>query len=179
MREAPPEQRNLPGGKSSVLAIVLGALLLGGGIGAALFPEVQVQRVEVPVEVIKYVDRVVPVDKVVEKVVEKIVEKRVEVPVEVIKYVERPAPVPAATNNRVDAPAASFSKPAAASPADRLDAGHQLLRVGMDKAGVVALIGQPYFDDGDGGWFYYSVDSRMNVNLKFVAGQLIQINRPK
>lgn len=147
MREAPPEQRNLPGGKSSVLAIVLGALLLGGAIGAALFPEVHVQRVEVPVEV--------------------------------IKYVERPAPVPAVTNNRVDAPAASFSKPAAASPADRLDAGHQLLRVGMDKAGVVALIGQPYFDDGDGGWFYYSVDSRMNVNLKFVAGQLIQINRPK
>lgn len=55
----------------------------GAFIGAFLFPTIETQfvekRVEVPVEVIKYVDRMV----------EKVVERRVEVPVEKVVY--RPA----------------------------------------------------------------------------------------
>lgn len=170
MREAPPEQRSRPGGKATVVAAVLVALILGGIVGAMLFPAVEIRHVEVPVEVVKYVDRAVPFEKVVEK--------RVEVPVEVIKYVDRTVPVEVVPRQSIGDPLVSHSKDLSALPADRLDSGHRLLRVGMDEARVVSLVGRPYFDDGNGGWFYYSVTSRLNVNLKFVKGQLVQITRP-
>lgn len=55
--------------------------LLGGDSGKT--GEIREKRVEVPVEVIK------EVEKIIEVPIEKIIEKRVEVPVEVIKHVDK------------------------------------------------------------------------------------------
>ena len=103
MREI-PEQRS----KFSASAVFTGmasmiSLGIGVFVGALFFPKTEIKavdrRVEVPVEVIKYVDRVVekrvevPFDRIIEKrvevPVEKIVEKRVEVPVERVVYRDR------------------------------------------------------------------------------------------
>jgi len=77
MREIPEAKPSQDGGTARFVAAALVACMLGGFAGANLFPVVETKfvekRVEVPVEVIKYVERVV--------------EKRVEVPVE--KIVER------------------------------------------------------------------------------------------
>ncbi len=76
--------------------ISLSFLLLGLGIwlGSAFFPVVEIQvverRIEVPVEVIKSVERVV--EKRVEVPVEKVVEKRIEIPVDKVIYREPPEP---------------------------------------------------------------------------------------
>lgn len=78
MREI-PEAKPAQGGIGRRALAILTAIALGGFVGAIFFPTVETKfvekRVEVPVEVVKYVDRVV--------------EKRVEVPVEVVKYVDR------------------------------------------------------------------------------------------
>lgn len=191
MREIDEVQPIPKGGKLRLFVAMLATLVLGGVAGALIFPVIEVQRVEVPVQVIKYVDRQVPVDKIidrvvekrievpvevikyvdrmvpVEKIVEKIVEKRVEVPVEVIKYVDRFAPGQSEAKRR--------NEPAT----EMLDSGFRFLRIGMGKAEVVALIGMPYFDDGAGAWYYYSVESRVNVNLKFADENVTQIISPK
>lgn len=191
MREIHEVQPILNGRNLCLLGAMLAVLVLGGVAGAPIFPVIEVQRVEVPVQVIKYVDRQVPVEKIidrvverrvevpvevikyvdrmvpVEKIVERIVEKRVEVPVEVIKYVDRLAPTQSVAKRR--------NEPAT----EMLDSGFRFLRVGMGKAEVVAIIGMPYFEDGDGAWFYYSVESRVHVNLKFIDEHVAQIISPK
>ena len=79
---------------------------MGFAAGAILVPleviKIVEKRVEVPVEVVRHVDRIlekrveVPVEVIrfVDRIVE--IEKRVEVPVEVIKFVERPVEKPVA-----------------------------------------------------------------------------------
>lgn len=79
---------------------------MGVAAGAILEPleviKIVEKRVEVPVEVVRHVDRIlekrveVPVEVIrfVDRIVE--IEKRVEVPVEVIKFVERPVEKPVA-----------------------------------------------------------------------------------
>ena len=77
--------------------ILVFSVFLFGGLIAYLFLPPERKIVEVPVEKIKYVDRVVekkvevPVEKV--KYVDRVVEKRVEVPVEVVKNVQVPVEV--------------------------------------------------------------------------------------
>jgi outer membrane protein assembly factor BamE (lipoprotein component of BamABCDE complex) len=87
--------------------------------------------------------------------VEKVVEKRVEVPVE--KIVHRPA----------------------AEDRELLDEGHRSLRQGMHMSQVLALVGRPYFDEGNGRLHYYSVSSRMNLRLRFEGDLLVEIVYPR
>lgn len=170
MREVPEVVP--PAKASKLLLIVAAVLLLGLGVlaGSLLFPVVEVRhaekRVEIPVEVIKYVDRVV--EKRVEVPVEKIVEKRVEVPVEVIRYVEK-----SASSSVASQPIAERT-----STPEALDTGYHLLKVGMTMAEVKAIVGQPYYDDGAGRWFYYSVRTRKNINLQFHGDRLLYIQSP-
>jgi hypothetical protein len=155
-------------GQFMVVALISAAA--GGLVGALLFPAVETRfvekRVEVPVEVVKYVDRVV----------ERVVEKRVEVPIEVIKYVDRV--VEKVVEKRVEVPVEKIVHRPAAEDRELLDAGHLSLRVGMRKPEVFGLIGRPYYDDGNGDLHYYSVSSRMNLRLKFNGEVLAQIIRP-
>jgi hypothetical protein len=147
--------------------------LCGAFIGAYFFPDTKTTYVEKPVEVVRYVDRIVerrvevPVIRQVEVPFEKIVEKRVEVPVE--KLVER----------RVEVPIEKIVYRLTRDEPEPLGKGHLLLRVGMRKAEVLALVGRPYFDDGNRGVHFYSVFSRMNLQLRFIGDVLAQIIRPK
>jgi hypothetical protein len=83
--------------KPLVFYILVFSVFFFGGLIAYLFIPPERKIVEVPVEKIKYVDRVVekkvevPVEKV--KYVDRVVEKRVEVPVEVVKNVQVPVEV--------------------------------------------------------------------------------------
>jgi len=132
--------------------VLLGAglviLLVGMLAGRALFPlevpkpylvereklvEVPVERIvekRVPVEVIKYVDRVV--------------EKRVEVPIEVVKYVERMVP--------------AETPPAVSWPTPTGRAWNQV-KAGMTAASVRVLLGVPKeiqtYDHVDQAYWYY------------------------
>ncbi len=146
------------------------AAAAGGLVGALLFPATETQfvekRVEVPVEVVKYVDREV----------ERVVEKRVEVPVEVVKYVDRM--VEKVVEKRIEVPVEKIVYRPAAEDRELLDERHRSLRVGMRKPEVFGLIGRPYYDDGDGDLHYYSVSSRMHLRLKFNGEVLAQIIRP-
>ena len=154
------------GARRYAMPIATALLVLGLGfwLGSAFFPTIEIhvveRRVEVPVErlveqrvpyeVIKYVDRVVekrvevPVERVVEKrievPVEKIVVKRVEVPVEKVVYRDKPAPAKPA--------GFSFGQPRWGD-----------LAVGMSRAEVRRILGQPREIEGDGAsvvesWFY-------------------------
>jgi len=163
--EVKPTQSGI--GRFLGVALVAGSL--GVFAGANLFPVVETnvveKRVDVPVEVIKYVDRVV--------------EKRVEVPVEVIKFVDRIVEKPVVVEKRIEVPVEKIVYRSTADERDPLDKGHLSLRVGMRKPEVFGLVGRPYFDDGQGDLHYYSVSSRMNLRLKFDGEELIQIIHPK
>ena len=82
--------------KPKAFYILVFSIFIFGGLIAYLFIPPEQKIVQVPVEKIKYVDRVVekkvevPVEKIqdVDRVVEKVVEKTVEVPVEKIVYRE-------------------------------------------------------------------------------------------
>jgi len=169
MREIPEPRPTQGGNIGRFLGVAVVAGVLGGFAGANFFPVVETKliekRVDVPVEVIKYVDRVV--------------EKRVEVPVEVIKYVDRMVEKPVVVERRVEVPVEKTVYRSAADKHDPLDEGHLSLRVGMRKPEVFGLVGRPYFDDGQGDLHYYSVSSRMNLRLKFAGDELIQIIHPK
>lgn len=152
-------------GKLMLVGLLAGAV--GVAIGSLLFPSVEIKivekRVEVPVEVIKYVDRVV----------DKVIEKRVEVPVEVIKYVDR------LVEKRVEIPVERAVSRTSVPELDPLDSGHRMLRAGMRRSQVDVLVGRPYFDDGAGNLHYYSVSSRMNLRLRFDGDLLAEIIYPK
>jgi len=160
-------------GKTVLVGLLAAAV--GGVVGGLFFPTVETRlvekRVEVPVEVIKHVDRVV--------------ERRVEVPVEVVKYVDRivekrvEVPVDKVVERRVEVPVDKTAYRLTRDEPELLDKGHLLLRVGMRKAEVLALVGRPYFDDGNGDMHFYSVFSRMNLHLRFNGDELAQIIRPK
>lgn len=169
--EVKPAPSNVSG---QLILVALIATTVGSLIGAFLFPTVETQfvdrRVEVPVEVVKHVDRVV----------EKVVEKRVEVPVEVIKYVDRivekriEIPVEKVVERRVEVPVVrrvevpvekivyrdkvSTEKPRGffSSPSSWAD-----LSVGMSREQVIRILGRPRSAEGDGvsiieSWFYGS-----------------------
>ncbi len=99
MQEIPVASQPQVGTRSRMFLVAFASALLGAFAGATFFPVVQIEtkfvekRIEVPVEVIKGVDRVVerrvevPV-RVVEYV-DRVIEKRVEVPVEVVRKVGR------------------------------------------------------------------------------------------
>jgi hypothetical protein len=154
-----------------LIMVALIAAAAGGLVGAFLFPATETQfvekRVEVPVEVVKYVDRVV----------ERIVEKRVEVPVEVVKYVDRV--VEKVVAKRVEVPVEKVVYRPAAEDRELLDEGHRSLRQGMHMSQVLALVGRPYFDEGNGRLHYYSVASRMNLRLRFEGDLLVEIIYPR
>jgi|GEM_PF-2738946 len=80
MREIPEAKLTQDGGIRRLLGASLIAGALGVFAGASFFPVLETKivekRVEVPVEVIKYVDRMV----------DKVVEKRVEIPIKKIVY---------------------------------------------------------------------------------------------
>ena len=132
------EQANKGGVGRRTLALLV-AVALGGFLGAIIFPTVETKfvekRVEVPVEVIKYVDRVVEkrVEVPVDRVVEKIVEKRVEVPSDkaVIKYVS-------------DRTLQVNGKPSYVISEDRIQLWHQIKK-GMTRQQVVGILGPPDF----------------------------------
>lgn len=152
MREV-PETSPAPGiGSLRIIGASLVAGVLGTFAGAVLFPVVKTEYVEKPVEVIKYVERVV--EKRVEVPVERVIERRIEVPVE--KVIHR----------------ATEGEP------ELLDRGHLSLRAGMTRSQVASLIGRPYFDDGRGDLHYYSVYSRLHVRLKFSGDKLVEIIHP-
>ena len=75
--------------------ILVFSVFVFGGLIAYLFIPTERKIVEVPVEKVKYVDRVVekkvevPVEKI--QYVDRVVEKKVEVPVEVVKYIKVPS----------------------------------------------------------------------------------------
>jgi hypothetical protein len=154
-----------------LIMVALIAAAAGGLVGAFLFPATETQfvekRVVVPVEVVKYVDRVV----------ERIVEKRVEVPVEVVKYVDRM--VEKVVEKRVEVPVEKIVHRPAAEDRELLDEGHRSLRQGMHMSQVLALVGRPYFDEGNGRLHYYSVSSRMNLRLRFEGDLLVEIVYPR
>jgi hypothetical protein len=172
-----------------LILVALIAAAAGGLVGAFLFPTVETRflekRVEVPVEVVKYVDRVVEriVEKRVEvpvevvKYVDRMVEKRVEVPVEVVKYVDRM--VEKVVEKRVEVPVEKIVHRPAAEDRELLDEGHRSLRQGMHMSQVLALVGRPYFDEGNGRLHYYSVSSRMNLRLRFEGDLLVEIVYPR
>ncbi len=158
------EQANKWGVGRRSLALLV-AVALGGFLGAIFFPTVETKfvekRVEVPVEVIKYVDRVVEkrVEVPVDRVVEKIVEKRVEVPSDkaVIKYVSD-------RTREVD------GKPSYVINEGRLNLWLQI-KVGMTRQQVVSILGPPdhapntnstygvLFSWGNGGVWFESISS--------------------
>jgi hypothetical protein len=167
MREILEEKPTRGGGIGRILGVALVSCIFGVLAGANLFPVVEIKfvekRVEVPVEVIKHVDRVV--------------EKRVVVPVEVIKYVDRM--VEKVVEKRVEIPVERIVHRPPDSAADPLDKGHRMLLRGMRKSQVFALIGRPYFDEGNGNLHYYSVSSRMNLRLRFKGDVLEEVVYPK
>ena len=79
--------------KPKAFYILVFSIFIFGGLIAYLFIPTERKIVEVTVEKVKYVDRVVekkvevPVDRI--QYVDRVVEKRVEVPVEKIQYVDR------------------------------------------------------------------------------------------
>jgi hypothetical protein len=166
MREIPEPKPTLSGGYGRLLGASLIVGALGVFAGASFFPVVETKivekRVDVPVEVVRYVDRVV--------------EKRVEVPVEVIKYVDRM--VEKVVEKRVEVPVEKIVYRPASAQRDPLDEGYLSLRVGMPKSQVFGLVGRPYFDDGSGNLHYYSVSSRMNLRLRFAGETLAEIIHP-
>jgi hypothetical protein len=166
MREIIEEQPVPSKAYGRFMLVAFIAAAAGGLVGALLFPTVETRfvekRVEVPVEMVKYVDRVV----------EKVVEKRVEVPVEVVKYVDR------MVGKRVEIPVEKIIYRPAEAEVDPLDRGHRMLLLGMRKSQVFTLVGRPYFDDGNGSLHYYSVASRMNLRLRFDGELLVEIIYP-
>lgn len=139
---------------------LLVAVALGGFVGAVFFPTVEIKfvekRVEVPVEVVKYVDRIVEkrVEVPVDRVIEKIVEKRIEVPSDkaFIKYVS-------------DRTQLIGDKPSYILSEERLKLWMQV-KVGMTRQQVMSVLGPPdhapssntgfgvFFSWGKGGvWF--------------------------
>jgi hypothetical protein len=174
MREIVEKMPVLGSWRGKLIPVGLLAAAAGVAVGSLLFPSVEIKiverRVEVPVEVVKYVDRVV----------EKVVEKRVEVPVEVIKYVDRivekriEIPVERVVERRVEVPVVrrvevpvekivyrdkvSAEKPRGffSSPSSWAD-----LSVGMSREQVIRILGRPRSAEGDGvsiieSWFYGS-----------------------
>lgn len=142
-------------GRRSVALLV--AVVLGGFVGAIFFPTVETKlvekRVEVPVEVVKYVYRriEVPVDRVVEKrvevpidrVVEKIVLQRVEIPGperEVVRYVS-------------DRTQQANGKPTYVMSEERINLWKQIKK-GMTRKQVVDILGPP---DGEPSSSYLGV----------------------
>ena len=130
------EQANGDGiGRRSLGLLV--AVALGGFVGAIFFPTVEIKfvdkRVEVPVEVVKYVDRVVEkrIEVPVDRVVEKIVEKRIEVPSDkaFIKYVS-------------DRTQLIGDKPSYILSEERLKLWMQV-KVGMNRQQVISILGPP------------------------------------
>ena len=147
------EQANKWGVGRRTLALLV-AVALGGFLGAIFLPTVETRfvekRVEVPVEVIRYVDRVV----------EKIVVQRVEIPGPeraVIKYVSD-------RTREVD------GKPSYVINEDRLNLWLQI-KVGMTRQQVVSILGPPdhapntnstygvLFSWGNGGVWFESISS--------------------
>ena len=131
----------------------VGAALLVVGLlaGRTFFPLeipkpfIVEKRVEVPVEVVRYVERVAtaPVEEVVE----------------------------AKAGSLVDG--ALF--PSGFSHSKLLDSKHNSLRPGMRKVQVFGLVGQPYLDDGGGSLYYYSATSGMHLHLRFTGDELVGI----
>ena len=121
-------------------------LLAGAAIGGAFFPQQVVKlvtvekRVEVPVE--RIVEKQVPVEVI--KYVDRVVEKRVEVPIEVVKYVERMVP--------------AEPPPAGSWPTPTGRAWNQV-KAGMTAASVRVLLGVPKeiqtYDHVDQAYWYY------------------------
>jgi hypothetical protein len=150
-------------GRRTVALLV--AVALGGFLGAIFFPTVETKfvekRVEVPVEVVKYVDRVVEkrVEVPVDRVVEKVVEKRVAAPGDkaVIKYVS-------------DRTKEVNGKPSYVISDDRLNLWIQI-KVGMTRQQVVSILGPPdhepssnppygvFFSWGNGGVLFESISN--------------------
>ncbi len=130
------EQANNGGVGRRTLALLV-AVALGGFLGSIFFPTVETRfvekRIEVPVEVVKYVDRVVEkrVEVPVERVVEKLVEKRIESPGDkaVIKYVS-------------DRTLQVNGKPSYVISEDRLKLWNQIKK-GMTRQQVVDVLGPP------------------------------------
>lgn len=153
---------------------VAGVVLLALGLlaGRSFFPvEIPTpfivekeKRVVVPVEVVKYVDRVVEkiVEKRVEVPVDRIVEKRIEVPVE--RIVERRVEVPVV--RRVEVPVEKIvyrDKAPAEKPSGFFSSSSSWadLSIGMSRQQVSRILGRPRSAEGDGvsiieSWFYGS-----------------------
>ena len=117
---------------------LLVAVALGGFVGAVFFPTVEIKfvekRVEVPVEVVKYVDRVVEkrVEVPVDRVVEKIIVQRVEIPGperEVVRYVS-------------DRTQQANGKPTYVMSEERINLWKQIKK-GMSRKQVVDILGPP------------------------------------
>jgi hypothetical protein len=139
--------------------IAFGSALLGAFAGATFFPVVETRfvekRIEVPVEVIKAVDRVVerrvevPV-RVVEYV-DRVIEKRVEVPVEVVRKEARD-PNGTAVDPEV---------PRKASSMRTSDRAWNFIRAGLTMEQVKEQLGSPDFIESNGRitWTYGKVGS--------------------
>jgi hypothetical protein len=144
---------------------LLVAVALGGFVGAIFFPTVETKlvekRVEVPVEVVKYVDRVVEkrVEIPVDRVVEKIVVQRVEIPGperEVVRYVS-------------DRTQQANGKPTYVMSEERINLWKQIKK-GMTRKQVVEILGPPdgepnssydgvFFHWGKGSVFFETMSS--------------------
>lgn len=139
-------------------------LVIGVLAGRYFFPEIKIEQVEKPVEIIKRVE--VPVDRVVERVVVKEVEKRVEVPVEkiVIREVQVPAPTPQGQGN------INQTKPASAWDS---------LKVGMTKSEVTDLLGEPnrVVAGEDIIYWYYSAQQSDFLFIRFKVAGFIGFDR--
>jgi hypothetical protein len=131
------EQANKWGVGRRTLALLV-AVALGGFLGAIFFPTVETRffekRVEVPVEVIKYVDRVVekrvevPVDRVVEKIV--------------VQRVEIPGPERAVVTYVSDRTQQANGKPTYVMSEERINLWKQIKK-GMTRKQVIEILGPP------------------------------------
>jgi hypothetical protein len=106
MKEHKTTDTNFKTEKSFYKYLLTGSFFFLGFIVAYLFLPPEQKVLEIPVEKVKYVDRVVekrvevPVEKI--KYVDRVVEKKVEVPVEVVKYVDR------VVENKVEVPVIQY-----------------------------------------------------------------------
>lgn len=172
MREA---STSIPVFSKWQLCLAAGILVVGILLGRALFPiEVpkpflveKEKRVEVPVD--RIVEKKVPVEVV--KYVDRVVEKRVEVPVEVIRYVNRP--YDGGRDGRLEDLTPSgvrFER----STKILYDQGSPWgrLRVGQTRAQVRSILGEPSRTEGsDWEYWYYGQDSS-RPKVVFLEGKV-------
>lgn len=151
----------------------LGCLVAGVVIGRAFFPlEVpkpfiveKEKRVEVPVD--RVVEKTVPVEVI--KYVDRVVERRVEVPFEVVKYVDR-------TVESDRTPQVPFPKATTVSSTAIDAASWKKLSVGMSPESVRNLLGTPELVGGSSFFYQWYYDD--NSWLSFVDGKLHDWSKP-